>query len=69
MMGGVQPGFGGGGFGSQFSGGPGGGYLPFQSQQQIPQQQIPQIPQMYVPVVPIGATSVPGQPPGVAPIH
>jgi hypothetical protein len=70
-MGGVQPGFGGGGFGGQFSGGPGGGYLPFQAQQQIPQQQIPQqqIPQMYVPVVPIGATSFPGQPLGAAPIH
>ncbi len=70
MMGGLQPGFGGGGFGSQF----GGGYSPFQvqqqiPQQQIPQQQIPQIPQMYVPVVPIGATSFPGQPFGAAPIH
>jgi hypothetical protein len=75
-MGGVQPGFGGGGFGGQFGGGPGGGYLPFQALQQIPQQQIPQqqipqqqIPQMYVPVVPIGATSFPGQPLGAAPIH
>jgi hypothetical protein len=83
MIGGVQPGFGqpgfgGGGFGSQFGGvgGLGGGYSPFQAQQQIPQQQIPQqqipqqqIPQMYVPVVPIGATSFPGQPFGTAPIH
>ncbi|MFL5494335.1 MAG: hypothetical protein ACJ8DC_08140 [Gemmatimonadales bacterium] len=77
MMGGVQPGFGGGGFGSQFGGvgGLGGGYSPFQAQQQIPQQQIPQqqipqqqIPQMYVPVIPIG-TSFPGQPLGAVPIH
>jgi hypothetical protein len=82
MMGGIQPGFGGGGLGGQFGGGGGlGGYSPFQAQQQIPQQQIPQqqipqqqipqqqIPQMYVPVVPIGATSFPGQPFGPAPIH
>jgi hypothetical protein len=71
MMGGVQPGFGGGGFGSQFGGGGGlgGGYSPLQAQQQMPQQQIPQIPQMYIPVVPIGATNFPGQPFGAAPIH
>jgi hypothetical protein len=78
MLGGVQPGFSGGGFGGQFGagGGLGGGYSPFLAQQQIPQQQIPQqqipqqqIPQMYVPFVPIGATSFPGQPFGPAPIH
>jgi hypothetical protein len=76
MIGGVQPGFGGGGLGSQLGGvgGLGGGYSPFQTLQQIPQQQIPQIsqqqiPQMYVPVVPIGAASFPGQPLGAVPIH
>jgi hypothetical protein len=68
LMGGVQPAFGGGGFGGQYGGaaGLGGGYSPFQAQQLIPQQQIPQT---YVPFVPIGATGFPGQPPGVGPIH
>jgi hypothetical protein len=76
-----------GGFGSQFGGvgGLGGGYSPFQAQQQIPQQQIPQqqipqqqipqqqIPQQQIPqmYVPVVpiGTSFPGQPLGAVPIH
>jgi hypothetical protein len=46
-------------------GGLGGGYLPLQVQQQIPQQ----VSQVYVPGIPIAGPSFPGQPLGATPIH
>lgn len=56
VMGGVQTGAGG------QIGGLGGGYLPLQVQQQIPQQ-------MYGTSVPFAGLGLPGQPLGAMPIH